>query len=175
MAEEPSDTRRFGAVMIILTWIAIIGLITVAFTDVLKRQENPNQTVVSQTGADGVRAVILERNRFGQYLANGEINGRSVRFLVDTGATAVALSDELAGDLGLRRGQPVRISTANGQVLAHRTRLDAVGLGDLVIHNVEAIINPGQDGGDVLLGMSFLEQTEFTQRGKTLIIKPMRP
>ena len=104
-------------------------------------------------------------------MAGGTINGEDVTFLLDTGATQVAVPIEVAQRLGLQAGAAIIISTANGRATAHRTRLQRLQLGDIVLTDVDALIAPGMGGDDVLLGMSALKQLEFTQRGGTLLLR----
>ena len=154
--------------MIVCAWVLVLGLLTIAFTDVLDYQDNPNRelTLVAPPSE-----VTLRRNRYGQYLAKGAINQRRVTFLVDTGATLVSVPLRLAQRLDLRRGASVPIETANGKTQAFLTRLDSVSLGKIKLHNIRALINPGQQGKEVLLGMSFLKQLEFTQKGRELTVR----
>jgi aspartyl protease family protein len=95
-----------------------------------------------------------------------------VAFLLDTGASDVAIPAELADRLGLQRGHPVQYQTANGTVTAWRTHIDSVSIGPMVVKNVPASINPGMKDMEILLGMSVLKHVEFTQRGDTLILRP---
>ena len=115
--------------------------------------------------------MILDRNRAGHYVANGFINGSSVTFLLDTGATDVAVPETLASSLGLKKGLPFVSQTANGTVTSWRTRLDEVRIGTIVLTDVRASILPSMTGMDVLLGMSFLKQLELVQRGETLTLR----
>jgi aspartyl protease family protein len=106
----------------------------------------------------------------GHYVASGTLNGEPVVFLIDTGATNVAVPARLAKALKLKRGAAMRSQTANGAVTTYQTRIDEVRLGSIVMHNVRASINPGMDGNEVLLGMSFLRHLELRQRGRTLTL-----
>jgi aspartyl protease family protein len=85
----------------------------------------------------------------------------------------VALSAALAGQLGLAHGAAVSVQTANGTTKAYQTRLDSVRLGAIEVRDVPALITDGLDSHTVLLGMSFLKQLEFTQRGNQLTLKPL--
>jgi len=102
---------------------------------------------------------------------DGAINGQVVHFMLDTGATDVAIPEALAHELSLERGSPVLLSTANGRTEGYRTRLTSLQLGDIRLQNVRAIVVPGLDGATVLLGMSALQQLEFTQRGGTMLLR----
>ncbi|MNJ74011.1 hypothetical protein D3C77_708870 [compost metagenome] len=81
------------------------------------------------------------------------------------------MPSKLAERLGLEHGAPVTVSTANGRVTGHRTQLQDLRLGDIRLTQVPAIIVPGMDGEEVLLGMSALKQLEFTQRDGTLVLR----
>ena len=74
-------------------------------------------------------------------------------------------------ELGLQPGAPVQIRTANGTVTGWRTRLGLLQLGDIQLREVAALITPGMEGHEVLLGMSALKQLEFTQKGGTLVLR----
>jgi len=165
------EQRRFGTGMQVLAWISLLALLTLYFSDVLERQRNPNQAVATAVGEGGAREVQLERNRMGHYVASGTINGEPVVFLLDTGATGVAIPDALARRLGLPRGRPFMTATANGAARSYQTRLGEVAIGDIRLHDVEAAITPGLTMNEVLLGMSFLKHIEFTQRGTTLTLR----
>ncbi len=171
MNQPAQSSKRLGFGMIAAAWVILLGLLTLLFGDVLEKQQNPNQEVQGRVLESGIREARLQRNRSGHYVASGLINGRPVRFLLDTGATTVSVPAGLAEHLGLVRGRPQLASTANGVVTTYTTRLKNVRLGELSVDNVRANINPGMRGEDVLLGMSFLKQLEFTQRGAILTIR----
>ena len=164
-------TRRIGKGMAIAAWVMALALLTLFFNRYLDDQHNPNQKVHSSLDAGGVREVILQRNPFGHYVANGTINGKPVEFMVDTGASDVSIPATLAGDLGLKRGRRARYQTANGAVTAYQTVVAELTLGAITLRNVPASINPGADDLGILLGMSVLKRVEFTQRGDTLILR----
>ena len=91
--------------------------------------------------------------------------------MLDTGATDVAIPQELAERLKLEKGPGVRLSTANGLSEGYRTRIDRLQLGDIVLRDVRALVAPGLGGTQVLLGMSALKQLEFSQKGGTLVLR----
>jgi aspartyl protease family protein len=161
--------RRLGGVMVTAAWVAGLGLLTLLFSDFLAGQRNPNAEVVSRHSGDRVR-VVLEQNRGGHYVATAEINRTPVEVLLDTGATDVSVPEALAGELGLERGAQVMVTTANGTVPVYTTRLEEIRLGDIVLHDIRATINPHGEADFVLLGMSFLGHLEFSQRGGRLIL-----
>jgi len=162
-----------GKLMIFAAWIGAALLLTWLFAGELDRRENPNQVVNTARTAEAVE-VSLTRNRMGHYVATGRINGRGVRFFLDTGATNVALSESLARELGLKRGPSSYTRTANGTIVTYQTALGRVSLGGIEIRDVTASINPRMSGDEVLLGMSFLKHLEMIQRGDQLLLRQTR-
>ncbi|MCF6281858.1 MAG: TIGR02281 family clan AA aspartic protease [Candidatus Polarisedimenticolaceae bacterium] len=160
--------------LIYLAWILALGLLTLFFSNILDQQHNPNRDIMSVSGNSHASQVVLQRNRMGHYVADGRINGEIVRFLVDTGATDVAIPAELAQRLNLKRGRSGVSRTANGDTVTWATRLESVDLGGLVQYDVRASILPGMSGSEVLLGMSYLKHLELTQRGGELMLRRPR-
>lgn len=154
----------------IIAWAAALFLATRFFAEWEQRQENPNTVVASEHG-DGYVEVKLTSNRDGHFVMIGQINARPVQFMLDTGATNVAVPESVAQTLRLERGERVQVSTANGRTDAFRTTLQRLQIGDIVLNNVRALVVPGLDGEQVLLGMSAVKQLEFTQRGGTLLLR----
>jgi aspartyl protease family protein len=115
--------------------------------------------------------VVLPAGAGGHYFAQGAVNGVPVRFLVDTGATAVTLPLALARSIGVdpARGEAVPVQTANGVVVGRRVRLDRVSIGDMTLHQVDAILQDGL-GDKALLGMSFLSRTDLRREGDRLVL-----
>lgn len=162
--------RGAGKVMLIIAWALGLFLATRFFGQWQDAQRNPNQELSSQQGA-GFIEVRLASNGQGHFLASGQINGQPVAFLLDTGATDVAVPGDLAERLDLKRGAPVSLHTANGTSTGYRTQLDRLQLGDIVLRDVRALVAPGMTGNEVLLGMSALKQLEFSQRDGTLLLR----
>jgi len=162
--------KRAGKVLMIVAWAAALFLATRFFGQWEDRQRNPNAQVQSEHG-DGFIEVRLLGNGQGHFVLDGAINGQVVHFMLDTGATDVAIPEALASELGLARGSSVTLSTANGRTEGYRTRLDSLQLGDIRLQGVRALVVPGLDGQTVLLGMSALKQLEFTQRGGTMLLR----
>ncbi len=155
--------------MLVIAWVLLFGGLYWLFSAWETRENNPNTDRVLRLSQS---EVVLERNRGGHYVAEGEINGKPVTFLIDTGATQIALSRDLARELDLDLNSRVTLQTANGVASGYATRLDSVRLGSIVMHNVGAVVTNGIDDDVVLLGMSFLQRLEFTQAGGKLILKP---
>jgi len=120
-------------------------------------------------GAGDARTIVLPMGPGGHFSAPGTINGRSVRFVVDTGATVVALSQAEANRIGLdwRRGQPQLTQTANGTVPVHALTLDSVRVGQVEVANVAAVVVPAEMPA-VLLGNSFLNRFSMQRRNDVM-------
>ena len=126
------------------------------------------------TGADGTAS--LRRSNDGHFYLRAEADGVVVRFMVDTGATMVALTESDAERMGitvasLSYNVPVR--TANGITMAAATRIHEMRAGDITMRDVEAAVMPDASLGASLLGMSFLGRLDaFSFEGDTLILRP---
>ncbi len=167
--DQSSRQNAMGRYMIIGMWVLGLLLAILLVNRALERNRNPNNAVVTSYEA-GKRSITLERGRHGHYLVTGQINGSSVDFLIDTGASSVSIPADFASKIGLRKGNPLQLSTANGISTAYETRVDSLTLGDLEIRNPTSHINPGLHG-EVLLGMSVLKNYELIQRGNQLVIR----
>ena len=167
---EIREQKRIGLFMQVMAWVALIVLGVFFFGDLLDKQYNPNQSLQTSYG-EQMKEVVLQRNRYGHYVTSGAINGQPVTFLLDTGATGVAIPEAVARGLGLRRGRAFVTQTANGTTTSYAATLEHVSVGGIALENVPAGITPGLQSDQVLLGMSFLKHIEFTQRGDTLILR----
>jgi len=152
-------------------WFAAILVMSVGFNAWLDAQENPNRSLQTQVMADGAREVTLERNRSGHYTSSGTINGHPVRFMLGDGASDVSIPESVAKRIGLERGSPAQMRTANGTATVYRTRLDQVSLGGLTQNNVRGSINPHMAGDYTLLGMTFLGGIDFSQSDGVLTLR----
>jgi aspartyl protease family protein len=114
--------------------------------------------------------VTLMADGRGMFLAEGSVNGRPIRFLVDTGATFVSMSATDAARLGVdySKGRPVMMQTANGAVVKYLVKLDSVKLGAIELNGVDGVV-----GGDMpiaLLGMSFLSRLQLQHEGQSMTL-----
>ena len=115
----------------------------------------------SVAAAAAGRSITVPRDARGHFEVDARIDGRALSFMVDTGATVIALTAGDAARLGLRPGRSeytVEVRTANGTVRAAPAELDRVEVGDLVVHNVAALVMPEGVLSDNLLGLSFLSR-----------------
>lgn len=162
--------NSIGKVFINLSWVLVIIGLIVLFNQAISKKINPNQNPNSQI-QNGITEVILRRNNQHHYVVNGLINDKPVTFLVDTGATHVAIGASLAQKLGLVRGRQGVAHTANGTTTTYATLLDTLSIGDIQFNNVSASITLGMEGDDVLLGMSALKHVELIHKNGELTMR----
>lgn len=127
---------------------------------------------VQGSAATGAQRVVLTADTQGHFMPPGQINGRQVQFMVDTGATQVVLSESDAKRINLKYelGRKVSVSTANGVVVGHQIRLDSVRIGVAQVYEVNAIVLP-QPMAYVLLGNSFLSRFQMQQANGQLTLE----
>ena len=117
-------------------------------------------------------SITLQADARGQFVTMGSINGGSVRFLVDTGATVIALPPAEARRLGIDylRGQQGQMQTANGVIDVYRVKLDSVRVGDIEASNVDAVVSASDNMSVILLGTSFLNRVEMHRDGQIMTL-----
>ena len=107
------------------------------------------------------RSVNIPRDARGHFETEGRIDGQRIGFMVDTGASMIALNEKSAARFGLRPSRDdynATVTTANGTIKAARTRLAMVDVGGLVVRDVDAMVLPDEALSENLLGLSFLSK-----------------
>lgn len=130
------------------------------------------QGVSSQGAREAAGRLVLQADEGGHFLSGGSINGRSTRFMVDTGATLIALSQAEADRLGIafREGVRAVANTANGEVPVHRVMLQSVRVGNVEVPMLEAVVMPAAMP-HILLGNNFLERFNLQREGRTMTLQ----
>ena len=139
--------------------IIVAGLILGVAGVFGKFMQQPAQPVPTKPAPAGPRSVSIGRDHRGHFQANGRVDGRQVSFMVDTGASVIALTERDADRLGIRpsrNGFTASVSTANGIVRAAPVMLNSVDIGGLVVRDVRALVVPGGALNENLLGLSYL-------------------
>ena len=129
-----------------------------------------NRVRASYSKAEKKKVIIYSDAR-GMYKTVGSINGYPVDFLVDTGASVVAINSTTAKRLGIQyklKGEETIVATASGNALAFSVSLDQVKVGELMLRNIDAVIIEGNDPKTPLLGMSYLGRLSLNNEGQTL-------
>ncbi len=168
------STARLGSTMYGIAIAVLIALLAWLFYEQIEQRRNPNRDIATRTAPHGAPSVALKRNRYGHYVVDGRINGAAAEFMLDTGATDVAVSPAVARRAGLEAGRPMSVTTANGTATAYATVIERIVLGGIVETDVRASIVPNLGDIEVLLGMSFLKRLDFAQQGDTLILTSRR-
>ena len=153
---------RRGTLISAAIWLTLFA----GFAWMVDTALNPNK---AETLGHG-ETVTLQRDPSGHYRAQAYINGVKADVLVDTGATGVAISQQLADTLGIRSHAAISTTTANGETVSYMTRLASVKLGGIEARDVAATITPGLEG-EALLGMSFLSRMDIRLYKGTMTIK----
>jgi len=119
-----------------------------------------------------VQSISVNADETGQYRVRGQINGHLTNFLVDTGASVVAMSSDDANALGIdyQIGQQGTVVTAQGEVSARYITLPEISVGGVRARNVAATVIEGSYPVDILLGMSFLNQVSMQNQGGVLTL-----
>jgi aspartyl protease family protein len=137
----------------------------------LRVGDAPASIGASGAGPRGSK-IVLTAGSGGHFMTQGAINGRAAQFIVDTGATSVAMSVQEAERLGIdyRKGQLGRSTTANGTVTVYVIKLGSVRIGDVEVYDVEGTVVPA-NMPVVLLGNSFLTRFQMTRHNDQLVLE----
>ncbi|HZO48178.1 MAG TPA: TIGR02281 family clan AA aspartic protease [Xanthobacteraceae bacterium] len=174
---------RYQSAMLRLMIIAVVFMVSAVLT--VRHLENvgPGSTVALSSAptsapapvssSASARNVVLTKARNGHFQVEARVDGRRVEFLVDTGASHIALRESEANRLGIYprpSDYTVRVSTANGVTKAALVQLRSVEVGDIVVRDVSAIVHPDEGLSVNLLGMTFLSRVRFAhERGKLML------
>lgn len=157
-----------------------VKLVSVSGSDAVVEVKGRRQTLalggaqVNLGGAASAGAgsqIVLSADSAGHFFTNGTINGKTVRFVVDTGATFVSMGAEQARQLGvdIARGQRGVSSTANGLMTAYKVKLASVRVGDVQLYDVDGLVSQ-QPMEAVLLGNSFLTRFQMRRENDTMTL-----
>ncbi|UJF24548.1 retroviral-like aspartic protease family protein [Suttonella sp. R2A3] len=154
-----AQKNAFGTGFALITLLGLAVLFYFYTTDYFSKAHNPNQNVmINQSSGE----LVLQVSQDGHYRVDGLINGYPVVFMLDTGASGVALNEALAKKIGLEKGMRGQSSTANGLTHNWITHIDLLDMGGIQVRDVRASILPNMDD-EVLLGMNVLGQLNIQQ------------
>lgn len=157
---------RAGRTMFLLFWLILFAGLFFFFYNYGKPDA---QVFVAKQGE-----LTINSGRDGHYRIPGTINDYPVDFLLDTGATTVAIPQNVADKLHITGRYPITITTANGEVTGSLTRLSRLSFGDFKFADVKAVIIPGSNDGVVLLGMNVLSKFNIIQAGNKWVLKQLQ-
>jgi aspartyl protease family protein len=163
----------FAAVMIVLgTFMADIAD---RMTPAMAKSASRSATPVAMAAAASGRTLNIPPDGRGHFATEGRIEGQRIGFMVDTGASVVALNESSAARFGLRPSPAdykATVTTANGTVKGARTRIAMVDVGGLVVRDVEAMVLPDEALSENLLGLSFLSRLRrFEYANGTMVLE----
>ena len=152
-------------IMIMAAFMVGLGTIMAQMADKMSSASAtsvPRTTVaVASTAPVGGRTVSIPRDGRGHFQTDGRVDGQRIGFMIDTGASVVALNETSAARFGLRpsRGDyNATVKTANGTIKAARARIAMIDLGGIVVRDVDAMVLPDEALSENLLGLSFLSK-----------------
>ncbi len=138
-----------------------------------KKYKLGSQIATSYKKPDPGKELVVWKDLNNMFQLHGSINGSSVKFLIDTGASSIALSSREAKKIGLKykKGARMQASTASGIAAGYLINLDRVKVGHILVYNVEAMVLEGSFPTEVLLGQTFLERVHMTRNGDKMILR----
>ena len=161
-------TARRGALGIALVWLGLGGVLFASFKWMDARER---QHLQPYTGTGG--ELVIARQRDGHFYVPGEVNRVPVLFLVDTGASAVSVSDALAQQAGLPEGRPITLRTANGDRPGRLVTGVPVKAGSAVLNDATVVTGlTGLPEHQALLGQSFLRHFDVELRANDMLLRP---
>lgn len=155
---------KTGLIPMMLFWFAVMGLLYVLMTHYLK----PKQAQVLANGD-----LVISRSQDGHFYTTGLINGKEVKFMVDTGASLVSVSEKFAQKAFILGGLPATFKTANGDRPGRIVDGVEVSIGPVNVTNVKVGVGLSLGNEDeALLGQSFLSKFDITMNKNQLVLRP---
>ena len=154
-------------IMIMAAFMVGLGTLMAQLADkmtsspALAKNVSPRAASVEISMPTGGRSLSIPRDARGHFQTEGRIDGQRIGFMIDTGASVVALNEKSAARFGLRPNRSdytTTVQTANGTIKAARTRLAMIDVGGLIVRDVDAMVLPDEALSENLLGLSFLSK-----------------
>jgi aspartyl protease family protein len=138
----------------------------------IKRLSMGQAASVMGKSSSGSSSAVLYADAQGHFVSDCQINGASFKFILDTGATTVAMNsgDAKFANIDYKRGEPVQVSTANGVVTAYRVTIANLKIGGITLSQVDASVLEGGSPSVVLLGMSALNRLDMKREDIALTL-----
>jgi aspartyl protease family protein len=180
LCSVPAATASRNFMRQILVFAAIMIALAAVAPKLIRQYAGSSPATTAQATADRSdaasypRTASIPRGANGHFEVDAYVDGRRMEFMIDTGASVIALRAQDAARLGIRpagRDFTARVTTANGVVFAAPTELASVELGGILLHNVPAVVLPDEALAQNLLGMSFLSRIRWQYQGSRLIME----
>lgn len=165
---SPASAARRGTLALLVFWLAMAGLLYAGFSWWDARQRTALRPYTESGGQ-----LVIPRQKDGHFYVAGEVNRQPVNFLIDTGASAVAITEAVARAANLPEGTPITLSTANGKRQARQVRAVPVKAGPLAYNDVTVTVGLRMDAAnDALLGQSFLRHFDVEMGADRMVLRP---
>lgn len=163
LGTKPASATWSGLIPMLVFWFVVMGLVYGMMTRYLK----PKQAQVMSNGD-----LVISRSQDGHFYTTGKINGREAKFLIDTGATLVGVSEQFAQKAFIQGGVPTTFKTANGNNPGRIVEGLSVSIGPVSVTNVKVGVGLRMDDEDqALLGQSFLSRFDITMNKDQLTLR----
>lgn len=149
-------------------WFFIAAILYAVISGLL--QDGPLRVTMD---TDGSGSLIVQRHRDGHFYVKAQLNGQPATLMIDTGASTLAISEELADAAGLTRCRPQQSQTANGVTNTCIASLERLQIGPFALEQVQTSVLPRLSGPG-LLGMNVLHHFRMKQDGETLRLTPRK-
>lgn len=160
---KTGSPRQLGLIPMLIFWCAVMGLLYMLMTHYLK----PKQAKVMANGD-----LVIKRSQDGHFYTLGKINGVDAKFMVDTGASLVTVSEDFAKKSFIRGGVPTTFKTANGNAPGSIVDGVSISIGPVNITNVRVGVGlRGHEANDALLGQSFLSKFDIIMGKDQMVIR----
>lgn len=165
-----TDSKRLGGIFLIIGWVIFICMVGYLAHKVIFSPKTPTiQETYSGT------QITIYRDFDSHFRISGSINGTPVTFLIDTGATSIAIPADIAAKAGLVKKAQVYTDTANGTAIAYLTKIEKLNIGPIELQDLSAVIAPSMKSDEALLGMNVLSKFHIEQTATTLVISFSQP
>jgi aspartyl protease family protein len=162
-AQKAVSPIKTGLIPMMIFWCVIMGFLYLGMTHYLK----PKQARVLANGD-----LVIKRSKDGHFYTTGTINGREARFMVDTGASLVSVSESFALKASIGAGVPATFRTANGDRPGRIVEGLSVAIGPVSVTNIKVGVGlSGGDESDALLGQSFLSKFDMTMNNNQMVLR----
>ena len=163
LGKKSVSPLKTGLIPMMIFWCVVMGLLYVGMTHYLK----PKQAQVLANGD-----LVITRSKDGHFYAIGKINGREARFMVDTGASLVSVSEAFAQKAMLGTGVPATFRTANGDRPGRIVEGLSVSIGPVSVTHIKVGVGlQGGDESDALLGQSFLSKFDISMSKNEMVLR----
>lgn len=161
---KPHQPRQIGLIPMLIFWCAVMGLLYFLMNHYIK----PKQVKVLTNGT-----LVIERARDNHFYIDGHVNGQKVRFMVDTGASMVTVSENLAQKANINGGRTTTFNTANGPLQGRIVDGVGIALGPVRVSNVRVGVGLyGFDVDEALLGQSILSKFDISIQKNQMFLRP---